>query len=899
MNNNYVDNTNPIGSIPISNIPNNIISTNPNDSYRLNSDGSYEYYKCSKLKEFVEKREKEKSFISTKNVIYTKKIASGGYGSVYYVNTNGLELLNSSSEDSSSNISSNNNNPITTLMRGRTRQRNFDESDSEKSKYKNAKYVLKRNLCDKSSSYSTQIKECNYLRMFNNFPYFIKLSNVVTNIKKENEREVSPVQENVKDDLIHFVFPKSSDNILNFQKNSWANINYIENLIRKESKSPELSSSTIQYLENCHYKYDFEKSLTYNYENMIHKYFEDVFTCMVHILLGLEYLHKNNIIHRDIKLQNILYDSNPDGTKTFRLCDFGFMRKINGRDLSPDKFTPGFYPPESIFKNRKYTTKVDVWTVGLCLYVMLRHRGLFSQKNDKEVAINEMINKLPCDIDDLLASTEEIDLANDILYEQNLETKSDYNTQHQNNRDKIKYIYNKKNPDLFLNDFSKPSLTLSYLNNYVKESLFSHMGVGENKESKYPYTDQVQKLLINMLHVNANKRYTASMCLDMPLFNKWRSLIEETRKKYIKIHKDITIYERPKQITDKINTWISVLKNMINYCEDLYIVDYVTIGNFVDCVDKICYAFHTKTFNVNNPYPFRISGMFHEDKKLISCDFDHMMTVLAYMIIKLQWHDSKIPYEEFHSILKKAHHKHHSKTGEKLTIEKILPKYFSYIELSILHACDGMMYGMNFIDLAKFNPNISLKNYCNEYLKFTTLTPMNINASINNNTTISEKILNVKIHNNILLKPVFEQKEYNLTFCSYLVDDDSSYSSMTIETNIQPQEIKITPIQENKINTNNNTIPITTLKEKSNNTFETYQKRHFTGITDERLARLFPSIQNQPKNVNIEQVKSSRASGSYTCKELREKLNALGISYNTRQKKKELAELLRNSLNDA
>ena len=109
-----------------------------------------------------------------------------------------------------------------------------------------------------------------------------------------------------------------------------------------------------------------------------------------------------------------------------------------------------------------------------------------------------------------------------------------------------------------------------------------------------------------------------------------------------------------------------------------------------------------------------------------------------------------------------------------------------------------------------------------------------------------------------------------------------------------------TPISQNitssNISSSNNNTPITSPKEKSN-TFETYQKRHFTGITDERLARLFPSIQNQPKNVNIEQVKSSRASGSYTCKELREKLNALGISYNTRQKKKELADLLRNSLN--
>jgi hypothetical protein len=494
---------------------------------------------------------------------------------------------------------------------------------------------------------------------------------------------------------------------------------------------------------------------------------------------------------------------------------------------------------------------------------------------------------------------------------------NDYNSNKQHNRDRIKHNYNKKSPDVFLNDFSKPSLTLTYLNRYIEERIYKTNPIEIDKNAKYPYTLQVQKLLTNMLHVNSTKRYSASTCLDMPLFDKWRDLINETRKKYITVHRDITIYDRPTQITDKIKTWISVMKTMKNYCEDLYIIDYITIGNFIDCVDKICYAFHTKTFNKNNPYPFRISGMFQEDKKLISCEFDHVMSVLVYMMIKLHWHDSKMPYEEYFSILKKAYHKHHSKTSEKLVIDKIIPKYFSHIELSILHSCDGMLYSMNFIDLAKYVPNMSLKIYSNEYLKFSSssnYTLSIIDISNNDSKNILKSIINSKLNEIGSFKSIFEQKEYQITFCPYLVNNEEN-CSITMNINVNNSnnnqskvETKITHIstveselkekEKEKIkNTTSESNSNSNSNSKSSKTFEYYNKRHFTGITDERLARLFPSIQTtDTKKVNIEQVKSSRSSGSYTCKELREKLNSLGISYNTRQKKKELAELLRNNL---
>jgi serine/threonine protein kinase len=848
------------------------------ENFRNLPDGGYEYYKHIVNSE---SESKNNSFISTKQVLYTKKIASGGYGSVYFVNT----------EDS--NIIADQNQNQNQKQRGRSRHREFDEKET-----KTSKYVLKRNLCDKSSSYSTQIKECNYLRMFMNFPYFIKLSNVVTNIRKENERESSPVEKNVKDDLIHFIFPKSTDNLINFQKTVWGNINYIENLMNGDNSESKFESKVKDYLEGCHYPYDFNKSIRSNHESMIFRYFEDVFTCMVHVLLGIEYLHYNNIIHRDIKLQNILYDLEEDGTKTFRLCDFGFMRKINGRDLSPDKFTPGFYPPESVFKNRKYTTKVDVWTVGICLYIMLRHKNLFSDKSEKDVIIKEIVNKLPCSYDDLIANLDETDPENDKIYEQNCNVEGEYNSDNKYYKDKLSYVYNKRDLDSFLNDFSKPSLTLSYLNRYIENNLYSYMKSSDNtldEKSKYSYTIQVQHLLTNMLNVNHNKRFSARECLNLPIFNKWRELIDSARKKYISFHNKIELYDRPKEITDRLNIWISVMEQMKYYSDDLYIIDYITIGNVIDCVDRLCHAFHVGKYNSNNPYPLRISGMFSEDKKYISCEFDHFVSVIVYMIIKLQWHDAKLSYDSYYNILKKAYQKSHAKT---LIIQKILPKYCTHIELSILHACDGIMYRNSFVDLSKTTAYSTLKDYCKDYLKFSTSTVYNINDSNNNlqsnndsqsnNNTIITQILNSKIYTYPMFRNIFNQKDYEIKFLPYMTEFKPSLESES-KSNDKDNQKEEKVVIPKKVLTNKEKVEI---KEKYK--FDNYKTKTFRGVTDERIANLF-NTKKEVKNFNISQVKSSRSSGSYTCKELREKLNALGISYNTRQKKKELADLLRNS----
>jgi serine/threonine protein kinase len=86
------------------------------------------------------------------------------------------------------------------------------------------------------------------------------------------------------------------------------------------------------------------------------------------IILGLEYLHSRNIIHRDIKLDNILLSDK------FRakIADFGISR-INpeGNVLFEQCGTPAYLAPE-IIKNEGYSGfATDIWSLGILLHTLL------------------------------------------------------------------------------------------------------------------------------------------------------------------------------------------------------------------------------------------------------------------------------------------------------------------------------------------------------------------------------------------------------------------------------------------------------------------------------------------------------------------------------------------------
>ncbi|CAB3398049.1 unnamed protein product [Caenorhabditis bovis] len=80
---------------------------------------------------------------------------------------------------------------------------------------------------------------------------------------------------------------------------------------------------------------------------------------------ALEYLHERNVAHRDVKPENLLLVDK----FSVKLCDFGLACHVLG-PLYRICGTPTYCAPE-VLKETGYTTKVDIWSLGVVLYVML------------------------------------------------------------------------------------------------------------------------------------------------------------------------------------------------------------------------------------------------------------------------------------------------------------------------------------------------------------------------------------------------------------------------------------------------------------------------------------------------------------------------------------------------
>lgn len=87
---------------------------------------------------------------------------------------------------------------------------------------------------------------------------------------------------------------------------------------------------------------------------------------------ALGYMHDKNIVHRDLKPENLLY-ALPAPDETLKLADFGLARTMaqGGQMMKTACGTPGYVAPE-ILANKGYDSPaVDMWSVGVILYIML------------------------------------------------------------------------------------------------------------------------------------------------------------------------------------------------------------------------------------------------------------------------------------------------------------------------------------------------------------------------------------------------------------------------------------------------------------------------------------------------------------------------------------------------
>jgi len=127
-----------------------------------------------------------------------------------------------------------------------------------------------------------------------------------------------------------------------------------------------------------------DKKLTLVFEHCdqdLKKYFDSlngeidpdiVKSFMYQLLRGLEFCHSRNVLHRDLKPQNLLINKSGE----LKLADFGLARAfgIPVRCYSAEVVTLWYRPPDVLFGAKLYNTSIDMWSAG-CIFAELANAG--------------------------------------------------------------------------------------------------------------------------------------------------------------------------------------------------------------------------------------------------------------------------------------------------------------------------------------------------------------------------------------------------------------------------------------------------------------------------------------------------------------------------------------------
>lgn len=165
------------------------------------------------------------------------------------------------------------------------------------------------------------------------------------------------------------------------------NVLKLEEMAMERSKG-ELKRKAVMYMVTPYMDHDLSGLL----ENPSVHLKESYIKCyMLQLLKGLQYLHANKILHRDMKAANLLINNKG----ILQIADFGLARPYDDavplpgkgggeatRDYTTLVVTRWYRPPELLLQLRRYTTAIDMWGVGCVFGEMFKGRPILAGNSD-------------------------------------------------------------------------------------------------------------------------------------------------------------------------------------------------------------------------------------------------------------------------------------------------------------------------------------------------------------------------------------------------------------------------------------------------------------------------------------------------------------------------------------
>ncbi|WP_105614138.1 serine/threonine-protein kinase [Vallitalea okinawensis] len=137
---------------------------------------------------------------------------------------------------------------------------------------------------------------------------------------------------------------------------------------------------------------------------------EDVVDLGLDVLSALDLCHSNNVIHRDIKEDNIFISKD----KRFKLGDFGIAKALKNKSKAASmKGTPAYIAPEVYLGKEEYNNTVDLYSLGIVMYRLLNFNRYpfvkpYPQDFDMDDVENAINRRLSGEIPDIPANAPEI-----------------------------------------------------------------------------------------------------------------------------------------------------------------------------------------------------------------------------------------------------------------------------------------------------------------------------------------------------------------------------------------------------------------------------------------------------------------------------------------------------------